>query len=85
MSVKVKGTIRDLISKQLYDVDLDVLEDGESPVSLEDLGYNIQKRIRTYLNEMGCEISEARGIWTVKTPDGVVWDFTIPQVVGEKR
>ncbi len=34
--------------------------------------------IRSTLEEKGCTISEEVGIWTVKTPEGAIWDFTTP-------
>jgi len=39
---------------------------------------NIYNIIKGCLVTLGCTWSESNGIVTITTPDGDVWDFTIP-------
>ena len=40
---------------------------------------NIREKIRKDLESEGCRIVDEVGIWTVTTPTGEKWDFTVPQ------
>ncbi len=68
--IKVTGWVGD------QEVSLEISE----PKNLESIGGDMQKAIRYYLRELDCEVFEDRGIWTVKAPDGTIWDFTTPQI-----
>lgn len=45
-------------------------------------GIDLAKEIRLFLENRGCRFTEKVGIWTVETPDGGLWDMTVPKVVG---
>jgi len=40
---------------------------------------DIKGMIYTLLQDRGCKLKEEVGIVTITTPDGAVWDMTIPQ------
>jgi len=45
-------------------------------------GMNLKEEVHLFLQNMGCKISEAAGIWEIATPDGGLWDMTVPRIVG---
>lgn len=60
-----------------------VIARGTLPVSTEtkpteESSMNVQKMIRELLESQGCTILETKGIWYVTTPEGKVWDMTVP-------
>jgi len=43
---------------------------------------DIKAEIYKLLSSLGCDLKEEVGILTITTPEGAVWDMTIPQVKG---
>lgn len=42
-------------------------------------GVDVVARVYSVLSELGCTLHVEAGIVTVTTPEGEVWDFTVPQ------
>jgi hypothetical protein len=79
---------RDPRSKELIQVMFETRDNLETHIKSEqqlqenvDAVYNtsrIDHFVQHSLEQIGCEITSAAGIWTVKSPSGETWDFTTP-------
>ncbi|REK56645.1 MAG: hypothetical protein DWQ49_09755 [Bacteroidetes bacterium] len=41
---------------------------------------NVELLLKHYLEGNECSIEEVNGIWYITTPDGEVWDMTVPKI-----
>jgi len=46
---------------------------------------DVQRELYEYLTSKGCTVTEDAGIWFIDTPDGVLWDMTVPEVNTESE